>query len=171
MDIQSLCVPELVCVSPEALLFVVTQARVRYLNHGGVETGGVLTGNVSGRLWEVQKASGSFGGFETPVTFERGMEGLPEYLEAEEAMGRHYIGEWHSHPKSPAAPSMIDQDSHSELAKMLGEPLVCMIVGGDFTRAPLEQNADLSVSIFDGEGSRIEYAKGGPGVFIFYKAD
>lgn len=49
----------------------------------------------------------------------------------EEAAGRSYLGEWHSHPYGYARPSMTDICTAARIAEEVGFPIMLLIVALD----------------------------------------
>jgi proteasome lid subunit RPN8/RPN11 len=104
---------------------------------GSVETGGILIGEYldGGRTVRITEATAmpedsSFGRF----WFKRGRKGLDTLLRDRWALGRYYVGEWHSHPGGSAEPSGSDIAAMRQIASdpmyRCEAPLLLVIASG-----------------------------------------
>jgi integrative and conjugative element protein (TIGR02256 family) len=109
--------PESLLLSDELRAEMTRQAR----NHAPNETGGILVGRRTGSVIEVLAVSDAgLKAISKPMRFERDGEYCQAYLERvahELGPGVDYVGEWHSHPGSSAAPSSRDTMSFEEIAE------------------------------------------------------
>lgn len=113
------------------------------------ETGGILIGRYEddGRLAVIEIATDRpRGSIFSAFTFGRGSKDLARRLEEEWRLGRHYLGEWHSHPGGSPEPSNRDRDTMMGIAgnaKYDCSAPVLLIMGEDRHKAP-----DWSVNVF-----------------------
>ncbi|MCP5433072.1 MAG: Mov34/MPN/PAD-1 family protein [Alphaproteobacteria bacterium] len=121
--------------------------RIRRIKALPSETGGVLIGATDAwnKVIHIAAHTSDFtDSVGTPVSFERGLEGMPDKLK-HIATATHgalaYVGEWHSHPEgASAAPSGTDYIQLAGLANMLlidDRPAVSLIVASDDERVLL----------------------------------
>ena len=83
------------------------------------ETGGILVGSYSadGSVVRVEETLGPPADSELmPTGFVRGFAGLTETLQRKWSSGKHYLGEWHFHPKGRTNPSTQDRRQMVEIA-------------------------------------------------------
>lgn len=114
---------------------------------GANETGGILIGEIDaeGRAIIVEATSKPKGSKFTWRTFVRAPSGLARLLKSRWEQKQHYLGEWHSHPRSSPHPSGQDCSSMKAIALDENydsrEPILVVVgtkVGG----------AELSVTVF-----------------------
>ncbi|RSK45539.1 ThiF family adenylyltransferase [Hymenobacter rigui] len=106
--------PVQVTIEPAALAFM----RNLTLQTAGIETGGVLVGQVgdTGTI-HIQHASGPGpNAVRTATRFERDVAFCQGFVDAHTAEGRPYVGEWHSHPNEDNKPSQTDLTSLGMIA-------------------------------------------------------
>ncbi len=86
----------------------------------GIETGGVLVGNIqdNGQCMNITHASGPGPTSKrTSVIFERDISFCQSFINTHAADGRIYLGEWHSHPTDNVQPSSTDIKSLTNIAQ------------------------------------------------------
>lgn len=104
-----------VCIEPTAFDFM----RQQTLATPGIETGGILVGQVSPGLVHVHCASGPGPkAVRTATRFERDVKFCQEFLDSYVAQGQLYLGEWHSHPGEENHPSTTDLTSLAQIAQL-----------------------------------------------------
>lgn len=100
------------------------------------ETGGVLVGRFT-------KSEGvpvvrRFGApppdsISSRAAFERGVEGVDEFLEEQLRLGFQYLGEWHSHPHGTLQASWRDRKTMARIARdpdyLSPSPLLLIVAG------------------------------------------
>jgi integrative and conjugative element protein (TIGR02256 family) len=113
------------------------QKLVRFCNGAGEnETGGILVGFYSANhdcaiITDLcgPPSDSQFG----RTWFWRGVRGLQRWLRELWPRRRFYLGEWHFHPCSRAAPSQVDCDQLNEIARSekyhCPEPILLLIGG------------------------------------------
>lgn len=113
----------------------------------GTETGGLLLGSAESDQIEVRHAGGPGpAARRTAVTFDRDLRHAQQVAAEAWAKDRsQWIGEWHTHPRGPLAPSA--RDTHSYHAHLSDPDLgfrqfICIIVG-----SPLEDSTPLTAWI------------------------
>ena len=108
--------PRRVLLSPEIREVMLDLARL----HAPNETGGILVGRIKGdRVIVLAASDAGPQAIREPTRFERDGAYCQEFLRAKvtELGGEaDYVGEWHSHPGSTAAPSPRDTKSFIEIA-------------------------------------------------------
>lgn len=109
----------------------------------GNETGGILVGRYSSDLtsaWIESVTTAPGDSAAGPTWFIRGRRGLDRILRRSWSNGRHYLGEWHSHPAHDPSPSRDDLRALTNIARDLSfgckRPILA-ISGGSFDRRPL----------------------------------
>lgn len=76
-------------------------------------------------------------------SFRRGVEGATHFFSDlfKKTRGRqHYVGEWHSHPEGPAAPSALDNRSLRAIAADQStdcHECILLLIGGNIEEAPM----------------------------------
>lgn len=140
--------PRKVGLSPELQQQMVGLARAAAPN----ETGGILVGRREGDTIEVLAVSDAGPkAVASPVRFERDGAYSQAFLERSvaELSGADYIGEWHSHPGSTAAPSPRDMASFAEIAhdgdNFTDAPLLVIV-------APQAESVEWSFTVFPVDG-------------------
>jgi len=116
---------------------------------GELETGGCLVGTIDGNRWTILAASDPPpDSIHEPAAFERGIAGLEEWLESQFALGRDYLGEWHTHPHelSSPEPSFADLDTHVAAAKRFDRALLLVIL------AVSPDNPQITATIVEPDG-------------------
>ena len=91
----------------------------------------------------------------TPTSFFRGTKGLRSFynnLRRKFSGGRHYVGEWHSHPDSMPNPSITDDATQLDIARDINTACpesILVIIGGT-----LSDYNDLGVCVYSRERGR-----------------
>lgn len=90
-------------------------------------------------------------------SFHRGVNGVAQFfskLFRQSLGGKHYVGEWHSHPGGPAEPSGIDDRSLLAIAanrETNCPECILILIGGNITQSP-----ELGVFVYSRVRGRID---------------
>ncbi len=136
--------------STEAVAAMVAATRKR----PDRETGGILIGRYSSDLtvaWVEAITDEPWDSRAGRTWFVRGTAGLKKLLKNFWRDGRHYIGEWHSHPNYNPDPSFPDLSAIQAIARK--SDFVCrrpilVVIGGDLQVMPL-----LTVTLASPDGT------------------
>lgn len=120
-----------VVVRRSALQLIATEA-VASLD--GTETGGILLGSTESERIEIRHAGGPGpGARRTAATFDRDLRHAQQIAaDAWEKDRSQWIGEWHTHPRGPIAPSGRDiasYQAHLRDPDLGFREFICLIVG------------------------------------------
>lgn len=139
-----------VCFSKDAVTAMVDAARKK----PDRETGGILIGRYSDDLtvaWVDAVTDEPADSRSGRTWFMRGHAGLRKLLTRFWRDGRHYVGEWHSHPNYSPDPSYPDISSIKAIARhadfVCKRPILA-VLGGNFESSPL-----LSVTLASSDGT------------------
>ncbi|MCC4243955.1 Mov34/MPN/PAD-1 family protein [Stappia indica] len=114
----------------------------------GIEQGGLLLGLRKENALQITSYTlPQKWDYATPVLFNRHVRGHRELAQEEwRRSGKtvDWLGEWHTHPRGVALPSMTDRQSWLHLARHTKNPMVFLIFSGCSIYAGLQQVAPTS---------------------------